>query len=157
LITTGITRDQSSLTEVTIESEDIALKNLNRWTPTDYINIWLVREICSAGSGCGVAGYAYFPASHGNPEDGIVMEAEYMGSSPGGTGVLAHEMGHYLGLYHTFQGGCTNDMLQFNPNLYLTTYFCLLGLDPGNRIGLQQLQYREHQCRRHHHLHRYRF
>ncbi len=107
--TLGITRNQDALTNVTLETEDIALKNLNRWTPTDYINIWLVREICSAGSGCGVAGYAYFPSSHGNPEDGIVMEAEYLGSSPGGTGVLAHEMGHYLGLYHTFQGGCTND------------------------------------------------
>ncbi|MFM9950893.1 MAG: M43 family zinc metalloprotease [Saprospiraceae bacterium] len=107
--TTGITRDQNPLTDLTIESDDIAMKDLNRWTPTDYINIWLVREICSAGSGCGVAGYAYLPASHGNPEDGIVMEAEYLGASPGGTGVLAHEMGHYLGLYHTFQGGCAND------------------------------------------------
>lgn len=107
--TNGITRNQHPLTNLTLENDDIALKDLNRWTPTDYINIWLVREICSAGSGCGVAGYAYFPTSHGDPEDGIVMEAEYMGATPGGTGVLAHEMGHYLGLYHTFQGGCTND------------------------------------------------
>ncbi|HNL38880.1 MAG TPA: M43 family zinc metalloprotease, partial [Saprospiraceae bacterium] len=109
LATTGITRNQSALTDMTLETEDIALKDLNRWTPTDYINIWLVREICSLGSGCGVAGYAYFPSSHGNPEDGIVMEAEYLGATPAGTGVLAHEMGHYLGLYHTFEGGCTNN------------------------------------------------
>lgn len=107
--TSGITRDQSTLTNLTLETGDIPLKNLNRWEPESYINIWLVRRICSISSGCGVAGYAYFPASHGGPEDGIVMEAEYMGASPGGTGVLAHEMGHYLGLYHTFQGGCQND------------------------------------------------
>ncbi|MCK6693733.1 MAG: PQQ-binding-like beta-propeller repeat protein, partial [Thermoanaerobaculia bacterium] len=109
LSTNGITRDQNSLTEIIMETEDAALKNLNRWDPTQYINIWLVREICSAGSGCGVAGYAYFPSAHGTVVDGIVMEARWFGSSPGNTGVLAHEMGHYLGLYHTFQGGCTNN------------------------------------------------
>ena len=109
LATNGITRDQSALTDMILETDDLPLKDLNRWTPTDYINIWLVREICSLGSGCGVAGYAYFPSSHGSSVDGIVMEAEYLGATPGGTGVLAHEMGHYLGLYHTFEGGCTND------------------------------------------------
>jgi hypothetical protein len=51
---------------MTMESEDLALKNLNRWDPTRYVNIWLVREICSASSGCGVAGYAYFPSAHGS-------------------------------------------------------------------------------------------
>ncbi len=107
--TTGITRDQSPLTDLVEENDDIDLKDLNRWTPTDYINIWLVREICTLSSGCGVVGYAFFPSSHGNPEDGIVMEAPYLGSTPGNTGVLVHEMGHYLGLYHTFQGGCANN------------------------------------------------
>ncbi|MEM6396911.1 MAG: M43 family zinc metalloprotease [Bacteroidota bacterium] len=107
--TNGITRDQSALTNMILETQDIALKDLNRWEPTEYINIWLVRNITSQSSGPGVAGYAYFPSSHGQPQDGIVMEANFFGSSPGGSGVIIHEMGHYLGLYHTFQGGCTNN------------------------------------------------
>lgn len=107
--TTGINHVQSSLTEMTMETQDIALKDLIRWDPLHYINIWLVKEICSNSIGCGVAGYAYFPSSHGNPEDGIMMEASYFGSSQGNSGGHIHEMGHYLGLYHTFQGGCPNN------------------------------------------------
>ena len=108
-LTSGITRNQSPLTDMVLEVDDITVKNLNRWDPTQYINIWVVREICSDGSGCGVAGYAYFPSSHGQPQDGIMMEANFFGSSQGASGVQIHEMGHYLGLYHTFQGGCTNN------------------------------------------------
>ena len=101
---TGITRDQSPLTSMDLGTDDIAVKDLNRWDPLSYINIWLVGEI--QGS---VAGYAYLPASHGLPEDGIVIEAGWFGSSQGNSTVIAHEMGHYLGLYHTFEGGCAND------------------------------------------------
>lgn len=106
--TTGINRVQDPLTEMDMNTDDLDLKNLIRWDPTQYINIWLVREICS-GNGCGVAGYAYFPSAHGSDIDGIVMEAQWFGSTEGNSGVQIHEMGHYLGLYHTFQGGCLNN------------------------------------------------
>jgi len=104
----GITRTENALTNVEVSSQDLELKNLIRWDPLRYINIWVVNEICS-GTNCGVAGYAFLPASHGQPEDGVVIESNFMGSSPANTSILIHELGHYLGLYHTFEGGCTND------------------------------------------------
>lgn len=109
LFTTGIHHVASSLTDMNMDTEDLAVKDLIRWDPLRYINIWVVGEICSNSLGCGVAGYAYYPSSHGSNVDGIVMEAAYLGSSPANSGVLVHEMGHYLGLFHTFEGACAND------------------------------------------------
>lgn len=105
--TNGITRDLSPYTVMggpEYYTDDQAVKNLNRWNPSCYINIWLVRSI--PGS---VAGYAYLPSAHGSYLDGIVMEANWFGSSPKNSVVTIHEMGHYLGLYHTFEGACKND------------------------------------------------
>lgn len=106
--TTGITRTLATLTEMVSETQDLQLKSLVRWDPEQYLNIWLVREITSQSMGAGVAGYAYFPSSHGGDEDGIVNEARWFGSSTDNSKVHIHEVGHYLGLYHTFEGGCTN-------------------------------------------------
>jgi gliding motility-associated-like protein len=102
--TTGINRVVSPLTNMNLGSDDLPLKDLIRWDPLHYINIWLVKNINGS-----VIGYAYLPAAHGGPHDGIVMEASYFGSSYANSAVQVHEMGHYLGLYHTFEGGCTND------------------------------------------------
>lgn len=59
-------------------------------------------------------GYTYFPWSTvvpGSIKDGVVVQAS---SIPGGSNVrynegdtLAHEVGHWMGVPHTFAGGCT--------------------------------------------------
>lgn len=107
--TTGITRTESSFTDMIIESQDLTLKSIIQWDPKYYLNIWLVKEMSSSYVGAGVAGYATFPSSHGLPDDGIVVEARWFGSSKDNSKIHIHECGHYLGLYHTFQGGCKND------------------------------------------------
>jgi hypothetical protein len=114
LPTTGITRDENALTEMYADgnNQDILLKNINRWDPLRYVNIWLVREIKSFSMGNGVAGYAYLPNLHGHDKDGIVNEARWFGSNTDNSKIHVHEMGHYLGLYHTFEGGCTNNNCQ---------------------------------------------
>ncbi|PCH69810.1 MAG: hypothetical protein COC01_00475 [Bacteroidetes bacterium] len=107
--TTGITRTQSTLTDFNRDTQDANLKALVVWDPTKYMNIWVVRSIASASFPNGVAGYANGPGGHGSPRDGIVIVKSFFGWIPSLSAVCAHEVGHYLGLAHTFSGGCANN------------------------------------------------
>lgn len=106
--TNGINRVVSALTDLNTQ-DDLMLKDLSRWAPRDYINVWTVKEATGLGVGRSLAGYAYYPGAHGGSRDGIVMEARWLARDEAGVGVLIHELGHYLGLRHTFDGGCSND------------------------------------------------
>lgn len=88
----------------------------NHFPFTDYLNIWVVASIGSGGSGT-VMGYAPKPIMGSYPLDGVVMRSDIIGDNSTGSSfalgfglqqgkVLSHEIGHYLNLYHIFEGGC---------------------------------------------------
>jgi hypothetical protein len=105
--TNGIVRHTSPLTDMSAPNSQAGLTALATWDPHHYINIRIVRQACLPGN-CSPAGYAYYPSAHGLDIDGIVIEAAYLIFALDNISVLAHEMGHYLGLRHTFAGGCPN-------------------------------------------------
>jgi hypothetical protein len=82
------------------------MKDALNWDTTRYLNVY-------TNDANGALGYATFPAQNaGTEQDGVVMLWNSVGrNSPIGAPynlgrTMTHEVGHYLGLYHTFQGGC---------------------------------------------------
>ena len=114
--TEGIVRYQTPLTE----NGDDEIKLLSTWPTDHYFNIWVVKNIAPRPGAAGtILGYAQFPWSGLYRTDGVIMRHDMMGdigtaASPQGLPrnygrTLTHETGHWLGLFHTFQGGCGDD------------------------------------------------
>ncbi len=104
--TNGVVYLESPFTTLEISDNEEIMRF--GWEQRDYLNIYTVRELCGLGFGCGLGGVASFPSSAGNFRDGIILESRFVGDNPEDISVLVHEIGHYLGLYHTFTGGCGN-------------------------------------------------
>lgn len=91
------------------------VKALSKWDHNLYCNVWVVSEIEDNGAGAGTQGYAYFPGASSSV-DGVVILYNAMGYDPttalgyelksftNENTTLTHELGHYLDLYHTFEG-----------------------------------------------------
>lgn len=101
--TSGITRHYSPLTHSAGEN----VKSLPgaSWPGQRYLNVWIVEAIAS-----GAAGYSYIPCGVGPATEGVVIRNDYFGSIGNSPNVqynrhaFPHEVGHYLGLPHTWGG-----------------------------------------------------
>ena len=104
-------------------------------------------NIYTCKPGQNLLGWSYLPNSYpeGDWHHGVVM---HYGSVPGGYlapydlgGTADHEVGHYLGLYHTFQGGCTapGDQVADTPDEATATSGCPGGKDTCPTAGFDPI------------------
>jgi hypothetical protein len=152
LSTVTNTNNSSWFNNCSRTSTENAIKSALAVDPTNTLNIYTCRP-----SG-GILGWAVFPwsFSQSNFRHGVVV---LYSSLPGGTAApynlgdtVTHEVGHYLGLYHTFQGGCSGsgDQVADTPAEASPAFGCPTGRNtcssPGNDPITNFMDYTDDSC-----------
>lgn len=108
--TTGITFTETSVADSCSKNEIFFSDKggVDAWNSLLYLNIWT----CAISDS---AAYAYLPLGETHERDGVVVHPKYVGESYRSGSIIAHEVGHWLGLKHTFENCSPGDEIDDTP------------------------------------------